>query len=473
MKSVNKEQHQALESAHCSAFVKRMLLCLFLLPFCFLDLAALPSAGNNQDQLASAVKIPRNIQVYFASSRLNEGSRSSPSYGGRRHLDLGSGSMEYGTATLKTPLGLLSCRQATNGAQFREMMRVESELWHAAQLNFIGCFTRDDLLEKVRNARNKICIYIHGYDKTFLESLQDIAILSADFAQYTEDKEDFLPIVFSWPSAGDKKKYSEDEASLEWSKKGFCDLLDSIIAEKSESAELEIVGHSMGNRLLVSYLQQRQKTGAGKKENTESPINNIYMCSADVDFHKFEELRPIIESQVKNHVYIFVSDRDRPLIMSQYMHGAPRLGRPIDPPGAEPTGTEAKNVQDVQANKDEPNKSKFTSGEFWSKLFLDAAEVWLGPGSSENPDVLQWLARNPSLSQEFGEKSRLIDLSDLAVANLGHALSSPLISSMIAGKMQLPQLKSRIVHKRPDKEYLNQCGGKPLVLYRYIRLDPY
>lgn len=398
--------------------------------------------------------IPKGMQLYFATTRLNEGSRSSPQYGGSRHLDLGNGSLEFGTAALRTPKGLIEPARAKTGIQYRDLLKVDSELWHKASINFIGCFDEEDLLKKVRNFQGKVCIYIHGYDKPFNEALQDASMLFADYLQY-EDSSHLMPVLFSWPSVGGRSKYPVDEANVEWSKKPFDLFMDHLIKELGPNASLEVVGHSMGNRLVVPYLTEDH---AGIKKPF---VDNLFLCAADLDFHSVESQKGKIEESVSKLVYVTVSDKDRPLIMSQYMHGQPRMGRPVDPPGSllsDPAAT--------------PATGKPTTGDFFVQLGLEAAEFWFGPSCTDTPDVVAWLSKNPSLDQEFGPRTRLLDVTDLALHTLGHGVPWSVVSSIMAGSVEFPQLHGRPVHKRPDRAYLQECGGTPRVLYRYTRLDP-
>jgi len=403
-------------------------------------------------------KLPRGLQIFFASSRLNEGSRSEASFGGSRHLDLGSGMLEYGTAALKTPPGLILPASCKTGIEYREALKAGTLLWQNAKVNFIGCFEEEDLLAKVGKCHGKICVYIPGYDKSFDEALQDASMLFADYRQYTKNDEEFLPILFSWPSAGNRSKYSVDEANLDWSKASFDQFMDRLIKAKPDDASLDLVCHSMGARLALNYLNHEHG------QISYPVLNNLFLCSADYDFHEAESIRESLERTVSGLIYIFVSDRDRPLIMSQYLHGEPRLGRPFDPPGksSNPQEDISQNISD-----------RIKSSEFWAQLTSNAAELLLGPALSDTADVTAWLKQNPALDREFGEKSRLIDVSDLSETNMGHGMVWSLVSSLMAGKAEFPQLKGTVVHKRPDKTYLAQCGGRPRVLYRYLRFSAY
>jgi esterase/lipase superfamily enzyme len=428
---------------------------IFLLYF-LSPLLGLPVNSAVADQSPTRIRssIPKGLQVYFATSRLNDGSRSSPEYSGARHFDLGSGSLEYGTAALRTPNNIVGPNAAKTGPQYRDLLKLDTDMWRTAKVNFIGGFDEDDLMQKVHNCTGKVCVYVHGYDKPFLEALQDASMLFADYLQFNDDKHQLVPILFSWPSAGGRSKYSVDEANIEWSKQAFNHFMDRVVKEKNPDATLEIIGHSMGNRLIVSYLNEHV--------DSKTPfINNLFLCSADVDFHTVEAAKAKLEAAVNKMIYITVSDKDRPLIMSQYMHGEPRLGRPIDPPGPPPP-----------SENPTPN-TKPNPGDFWVQLGLEAAEFWFGPTCTDTPDVLGWLAQNPNLDQEFGERCRLLDVTDISIHTMGHGMPWSVVSSIMAGYLDFPQLRGRAVHKRPDKQYLVQCGGKPRVLYRYIRLDPF
>jgi esterase/lipase superfamily enzyme len=451
-------------NARPSFWIGRLLVIFMSILLAAGGLAPAPAGAAGQRSTRYFSKVPRGVQIYFATTRLNEGSRTSPQYAGARHLDLGSGSLEFGTAALLAPRNLVGPNQAGSGIQYRDLLKQDTDLWHNARVNFMGCFEEKDLLEKVSKCSGKVCVYVHGYDKPFEEALQDATMLFADYMQLKDDKHQFVPILFSWPSAGGRSKYSVDEANLEWSKKSFDLFMDRIVSSMNPDGSLEVIGHSMGNQLLVPYLTQEQ---ADRKYPF---INNLFLCSADLDFHAVEAARDRIEKCVAERVYISVSDKDRPLIMSQYMHGQPRLGRPVDPPGAQTGDSSLPSASASVPPAAVPNK--LSSGDFWLQLGLEAAEFWFGPSSTDTPEVLAWLAQNPSLDQEFGEKSRLLDVSDLCLHNMGHGVPWSIVSAIMAGYQDFPQLKACAVHKRPDRTYLGQCGGKPRVLYRYLRLQP-
>lgn len=395
----------------------------------------------------------KSLQLYFLTTRLNEGSKSEPIFSTNRHLDFGNGSLEYGAATLTKPPGLTRPANAQNGNFYRESLRQASELWWKAPVSKVNSFDEEEFFRKVKTWPNRICVYVHGYYKPFNQSLQDAAMLFSDY-QYYEDEEQkrMMPIVFSWPSAEGRSRYSVDEANLEWSYKSFEQFMNRLLKEKHPDASIDIVTHSMGARLPIAYIIRDHADLA------KPWFRSIYLCNADVDLHSALDLIKTLEEAVSNTVYVFVSDRDMPLVMSQYLHGQPRLGRPIDPPRSD--------QEDSNKKRDE------VSPDLTQQFAIEAASAFTGIGFANSPDVVAWLKSNPHLSKELGERSRFIDVTNLVTANMGHGLPWSILSGMLADKGKFPQLLVHQVYKKPDRTSLQESFGKPRVLYRFTRLDP-
>lgn len=395
----------------------------------------------------------KSLQLYFLTTRLNEGSKKEPVFSTNRHLDFGNGSLEFGVATLTKPQGLTRPANAQNGTAYRESLRQSSELWWKAPLAKVNCIDEEEFFNKVKGWPNRICVYVHGYYKPFNQSLQDAAMLFADY-QYYEDEEHkrMLPIVFSWPSAEGRARYSVDEANLEWSYKSFETFMNRLLKEKHPDASIDIVTHSMGARLPISYVTRDHADLA------KPWFRSLYLCNSDVDFHATVDLIKTLEEAVSNTVYAFVSDRDMPLVMSQYLHGQPRLGRPIDPP---------RSAEDTDSKKRDE-----VSPDTIQQFAIEAANAFTGIGFANSPDVVSWLKSNPHLSKELGERSRFIDVTNLVTANMGHGLAWSILSGMLADKAKFPQLLVHQVYKKPDRTTLQESFGKPRVLFRFTRLEP-
>lgn len=417
------------------------------------DNSAAKKTAPDSTSISNASWKDKSLQLYFLTTRLNEGSKKEPIFATNRHLDFGNGSLEYGVATLTKPQGLIRPASAQSGAAYRESLRQSSELWWKAPVAKVNCFDEEELFNKVKRWPNRICVYVHGYYKPFNQSLQDAAMLFSDYQHYEdEDQKRMLPIVFSWPSAEGRARYSVDEANLEWSYKSFETFMNRLLKEKHPDASIDVVTHSMGARLPIAYITRDHADLA------KPWFRSLYLCNSDVDFHSTVDLIKTLEEAVSNTVYAFVSDRDMPLVMSQYLHGQPRLGRPIDPP---------------RSDEDPNNKKREeVTPDIIQQFAVEAASAFTGIGFANSPDVVSWLKSNPHLSKELGERSRFIDVTNLVTANMGHGLAWSILSGMLADKAKFPQLLVHQVYKKPDRTTLQESFGKPRVLYRFTRLEP-
>ncbi|MBA3994073.1 MAG: hypothetical protein C0469_11150 [Cyanobacteria bacterium DS2.3.42] len=394
-------------------------------------------AGAN----TAAILKARNFEVFYVTTRANEGSTYKPVYSAKRNLDLGAGSLEYGACQIERPRSASTLLSATGFPQFKQSMETVDREWQAAPARRFDRLTLPDFLVKVKNWRGPIMVFIHGYDENFDKSLKDAAMIAYQYDAKSEVA--VMPIAFSWPSLNNKAEYAADEANLDWSTAAFFEFLDTIKAAKDSSSPLDIVAHSMGNRPLIQYCSQRK---------TETPsFRNIILSGADVDYHMAQSRMGDIEASADRSVTVIVSDRDAPLITSQLLHGQPRLGRPIDPPT-------------VRADK-----ADFLNSSFWSRLTLDASALIVPNALNMDTDVVRWVNQNPKLCKELGEKTIFIDVTDLVTGELGHRLAYPVIAGIL--RESLSPLSSTVVYKRPDKLTLEAMGGSPRWLYRFHKID--
>ena len=191
----------------------------------------------NSSGAAQAQKYSNNreIGVFYATTRQNDSPSGRPLYGASRHLDigLGQGSTEYGVATfLKPNSNIPTIANSPNWSQLRDEMAKRDTYWTGAKVGQLNRLSDSDFFSRVKNFHGLICIYIHGYDMTFEESARELAELADEYERRAPGQE-ILPILFSWPSTGNKADYTGDEASLEWSETPFRDLINRLAREKS------------------------------------------------------------------------------------------------------------------------------------------------------------------------------------------------------------------------------------------------
>lgn len=416
-----------------------LLLCFYL--YIVIDISEPAWGKSNKNCFCRSGQ----FAVYFASTRLDQ---EMEGYGGARHLDRGSGSIDYGISCLARPDNTNVISKAINGPAYKQSVKQIRQSWNYSRSQSIKKFSEQDFFSMIHDWNGNICLYIHGYDKSFDDALQDVAILCNEYNRRCESESQMvLPVLFTWPSLNSPKEYAADESNIEWSYIPFRQFLNKMLAEKNSSSALDIVAHSMGNRLIFWY-------GAENAKSCQNPgVRNLFLSSADVDFHNAEQLKNEIQNLVSNVVYILVSDKDAPLLLSEYLHKQPRLGRPIDPP---------------MVTRDQTGAFAFTPNSLL-QLTLDTASVWLKNGMNDPPDVRQWLVADPSLDQDFGPKAKFVDVTDLVNDDMGHGVPWPVISGLMLNPPSLEPFGYFITHKRPDRSSL--INGRPSALYKFNKID--
>lgn len=174
-------------------------------------------------------------------------------------------------------------------------------------------------------------LFVHGFNVTFEEAALRAAQIGFDLSVKG-------PIAFfSWPSRGVIRGYMEDAAAIEGSEA----LLAAYLAEfkaKSGADVVHIVAHSMGNRGVLRAL------GALASENGSLRFGQIILAAADVDADVFRHLVPGCSS-VSRRTTLYVSDKDRAVEASHWLHGFARAG--LVPPVTTSPGVDTIAVSDV------------------------------------------------------------------------------------------------------------------------------
>lgn len=190
----------------------------------------------------------------------------------------------------------------------------------------------DELAAATREPnRNKVLIFVHGFNNRFDEAVYR-------FAQIVHDSgASGIPVLFSWPSRGEIKlrAYTYDRESANYSRDELGGLIDQI-AGNPRVKEINIVAHSMGNWLALEAL----RTIAVRNKHYPGKIKNVLLVAPDVDVDVFRtQLRRI--GRPKLRIAVFMSRDDKALALSRTIWGGvPRVGD-IDP-NSEPYRSEFK-----------------------------------------------------------------------------------------------------------------------------------
>lgn len=448
--------------------------------------------AQNSSGAACAQKFSNNreIGVFYATTRQNDSPSGRPLYGAARHLDigLGQGSTEYGVATFLKPDGRIpTIANSPTWQQLRDEMAKRDSYWTAAKVGQLNRLSDSDFFNRIKNFHGLICIYIHGYDMTFEESAREMAELADEYERRAPGQE-ILPILFSWPSTGNKADYTGDEASLEWSEAPFRDFINRLAREKSYDTSIDLVAHSMGSRLAFWYAMAQSQAPSSFGS---APFRNVILSCADIDYHTAEQRKGDLQKCTEKYVFVLTNDNDGPLLTSQALHAQTRLGRPADggiairqiattgnlsaSKSADLLNT-VNSLFSATSNSSSDNNSKGSLAKFALNTFLQKKNAGnsssaAGGQTTESADISAWLARNPALSRDYGPKAQLIDDTGLVTVNMGHRIAWPLLTGLMLSQPTLAPFATSIVHKRPDALLLRQMGDSPTYLYRYNKID--
>jgi esterase/lipase superfamily enzyme len=179
------------------------------------------------------------------------------------------------------------------------------------------------LLDSVRatvagSGSKEALVFIHGYNVTFHEAALRTAQLTYDLGF------DGAPILYSWPSKGSLFRYAADREAAEWSAVHLRRFLDSSLAITGAN-HLNVIAHSMGNRVLTLALEQMSQSPKG------TSFSNLVLAAPDVDAERFDqqmvdEIRPLT-----SRLTIYMSARDKALRVSRLLSTNRRLGEATDP----------------------------------------------------------------------------------------------------------------------------------------------
>ncbi|UUT24060.1 alpha/beta hydrolase [Pseudomonas sp. T8] len=154
-------------------------------------------------------------------------------------------------------------------------------------------------------------LFIHGFNVTFEEAIWRAAQIGHDL------KFPGVKLCYSWASCGKVMSYMSDEATVEWSASHLRDFLTEI-TQHLGLTRLHIIAHSMGNRALLSVLEDwEDKPGA-------TPISQIVLAAPDVDAGRFKQVGKVFGAY--EQVTLYASQHDRAIQLSRSLRSLPRAG---------------------------------------------------------------------------------------------------------------------------------------------------
>jgi esterase/lipase superfamily enzyme len=160
-------------------------------------------------------------------------------------------------------------------------------------------------------------VYVHGFNVSFEEAARRAAQIGSDLGV------DGITAFYSWASAGTVRGYLQDEESVRLAVDPFLEFL-SALQEVHGLERIDILAHSMGNRLLAAAIERL----AAAKRSTA--IGHIVLASPDITRTEFNNLFSFYTSVATARTTLYSCSQDKALAVSTKLHSYLRLG--AEPP---------------------------------------------------------------------------------------------------------------------------------------------
>ncbi len=279
--------------------------------------AVLAAAGRPlREKDPQRVRGPANfdlVDVYYATHRAETGSLQPVNfYGGTRDEEL-----HYGVAQVSVPHD-----RAAGDLPRPSIWRLEfrpDPNKHMILNSVTPIEGRDSFFDRVAGVvgdsdRKEVFVFIHGFNTSFDGAAVRTAQLSVDMNL------DGAPILYSWPSAANMFGYAADGRTTANPDEinSLADFLTDV-ANRTGARTVNLVAHSMGNRVLTRALD----VIAARED--EALFNEVVMAAPDVGVDEFEDLWPRIV-ETGSRFTLYASQRDRALQVSELVNQMARVG---------------------------------------------------------------------------------------------------------------------------------------------------
>ena len=163
-------------------------------------------------------------------------------------------------------------------------------------------------------ATKPVVLFVHGYSYGFAKTCQ----MGVALRRMLEDRA--TVVMFSWPSDANPADYAADQVDIEWSVPALAGLVQRL-GNRAGPQRLRIVAHSLGTRGVLFALAWL------RLEGEEGRIaDHLTLLAPDYDAAAFRTQYRHLRKAV-DRVSLYASTNDTPLLLSQTLHGYPRLGQ--------------------------------------------------------------------------------------------------------------------------------------------------
>lgn len=267
--------------------------------------------GTNSQAFASIEKEFITLDVMYGTNRGRTGYKEPNEYFGKT-----LGELYYGVCEVSIPIthkaGEIE-RPNWFKFEFKEDPRKHVMIQTLTELK------KDDFNNIMKKqfgemGKTDILIFIHGFSNRFDESVRRAAQLAYDL--------DFpgIAMTYSWPSQGafSLSNYRQDEKFAKYSIKYLKEFLLNVV-ENSKGQKINIIAHSMGNRVLTNAIADIQK-------QSNAIFNQVILAAPDVNSEVFKnDILPRMQGKAKK-ITLYASSEDKALQASRILHNQSRLG---------------------------------------------------------------------------------------------------------------------------------------------------
>lgn len=176
-----------------------------------------------------------------------------------------------------------------------------------------------------RSQRRNVCIFVHGYNTTFIEN----TLLAAEIFHYTGRQG--AMISFEWPSESHVLGYIADKGNATFSTRHFRGLLSNL-AKECEVDSVTIIAHSAGSPIVVNALRELRLLEhdlPAEQVQEKYRIGRVVLAAPDMDLMAFINAIHDRFYELANGIAVYASPHDKALVLSQVIHDAQRLGRSV------------------------------------------------------------------------------------------------------------------------------------------------
>lgn len=170
-----------------------------------------------------------------------------------------------------------------------------------------------------KSPQKDVLLFVHGFNVNFPSAVQRAAQIANE-----------LPfngavVCYSWPSQGGVEKYLLDGQVAQASVEPMAQFLETMVKSVPQGTKINIVVHSMGNRVVMRAMNRLPDNFAETK-----PFQNVVLAAPDVGVSEFRRLAPAIIEQ-SGRVTLYSGSGDVALVASEAVNQERRAGDSREP----------------------------------------------------------------------------------------------------------------------------------------------